>query len=281
MQEHKPPALPESSLAAMIEHHFEVMKKARLTYVNSQSSAHIRRSLSNSAKWSSDAKYTIGDLVYFKKSGDYQWYGPALVMCTDGPIVLIRHGFDWVRVHDSRLKLIQDECGTDNKRKEENLLMICTPVKTVSEIIMPYNTDISNSHTDVEVLSNPSKVYVNEAETPYSHTTKESMLDDKVYRRIDDYIVQRIEEEIERRNKEIDREMQLRVDKLIEEIECRIKKTLDEITQHKELAMSSRTSFMNPHWKLNPAVKARSGSLVAPSIITIPTSISSGKHDCG
>ena len=45
------------------------------------------------------AVYTTGDEVYYKRSDNNKWKGPAKVIGQDGPVVFIRHGGQLVKAH--------------------------------------------------------------------------------------------------------------------------------------------------------------------------------------
>ena len=53
--------------------------------------------------------------MYYKKSDSPQWSGPGTVIGQDSVVVFVRHGGTYVRVHSSRIKLVQhnDITGSD------------------------------------------------------------------------------------------------------------------------------------------------------------------------
>ena len=70
----------------------------------------IRRALHKQTR-QTGAVYTTGDEVYYKRSDNNKWKGPAKVIGQDGPVVFIRHGGQFVvfsqQIHISQSKKIK------------------------------------------------------------------------------------------------------------------------------------------------------------------------------
>ena len=107
VQNDRPPALSmESAYSEIVQQNLEVMRKARIAYVQAESSERIRRELNQNVTGSGDMKYVNGDTVYFKQKDDNRWSGPGTVIGQDGQFVLVRNQHRWIRVHPCRLQLI-------------------------------------------------------------------------------------------------------------------------------------------------------------------------------
>lgn len=109
VQTDKPPALSEEAYADIVEMNLQAMRTARAAHVNTESSERVRRALNNNTRFSGDVKYVTGDLVYFKRKDGNRWHGPGTVIGQCGQFVLIRNQSSWIRVHPSKLQLVQRE----------------------------------------------------------------------------------------------------------------------------------------------------------------------------
>ena len=72
--------------------HLNALHVARQAFIQAESSSKIRQALNNNVRSYSDAVYSQGDLVYYKRVDSSQWKGPASVLGKEGQQVLLKHG---------------------------------------------------------------------------------------------------------------------------------------------------------------------------------------------
>ena len=102
-----PPVLTEESYSNLIASNLSAMKQAREEFIRAESSKGIRRKLNHKSCTSSDVKYINGDEVYYTRTDDKRIHGPGVVIGQNSQCVLLKHQSTWVRVHPSRLQLIE------------------------------------------------------------------------------------------------------------------------------------------------------------------------------
>ena len=121
VQHNKPPALASpDTYSEIISQNLIAMKKAREAFIHSESSERIRRALNHNTRTYSNVKYITGDKVYFKRSDENRWHGPATVIGQEGQYVLLRNQSSWIRVHPCRLQLIE-QTETDICKNKDTL----------------------------------------------------------------------------------------------------------------------------------------------------------------
>ena len=110
----KPPALEGITNSEMIGAHIMAMYTARKAFAEAECSTKIRKAIRSQIRPTGNKFYT-GQKVYYKKSDSPQWSGPGTVIGQDSVVVFVRHGGTYVRVHSSRIKLVQhnDITGSD------------------------------------------------------------------------------------------------------------------------------------------------------------------------
>ena len=94
----KLPALKGQTESPTVDEHLSSLHLARMAFIMAESSEKIRRALRKQTR-QTGAVYTIGDEVYYKRSDNNKWKGPAKVIGQDGPVVFIRHGGQLVKAH--------------------------------------------------------------------------------------------------------------------------------------------------------------------------------------
>ena len=68
------------------------MRKARESYIQAESSKHIRRALRHNVRTYADERYCNDDKVYHRRKNFKGWQGPSVVLDQDGQYVLVCHG---------------------------------------------------------------------------------------------------------------------------------------------------------------------------------------------
>ena len=81
----------------------EAMWKPRESYIQAESSKHIRRALRHNVRTYVDGRYCNGDNVYYRRKNSKGWKGPGVVLGLDGQYVFVRHGGAYYRVHPCQL----------------------------------------------------------------------------------------------------------------------------------------------------------------------------------
>ena len=83
----KLPALEGQTESPTVAEHLPSLHLARKAFIMAESSEKIQRALCKQTR-QTRAVYTNGDEVYYKRSDNNKWKGPAKVIGQDGPVVL-------------------------------------------------------------------------------------------------------------------------------------------------------------------------------------------------
>ena len=86
------PANTAVPISEVVRNNLDTMHSARESYIKSENSKKLKRSVSHNARTSNGAKFFIGDKVFYKRDEAREWKGPATVIGQDGQEVLIKHG---------------------------------------------------------------------------------------------------------------------------------------------------------------------------------------------
>ena len=150
-----PPAMSETSYSDAITSHLKFMKTARESHVNAGLSGRARRTISQKTLPHSDVKYINGDKVYFMCSNETQAHGQGVVIGQDSSFVLVRHQSTWIRLHTSRLQLIEGNY-VGNESDDE--------VTPVSEAIQMDIEEEFHDTQDLEIFKQPRTTTADESE---------------------------------------------------------------------------------------------------------------------
>ena len=99
------PALEEASSSGYIAKVLQTIAAARKSFIQSENSERIKRSLRHNVRQGSGHNFFNGDTVYYKRMDSRRWKGPGTVIGQDSQQVLIKHGSTYVRVHPCRVVL--------------------------------------------------------------------------------------------------------------------------------------------------------------------------------
>lgn len=102
-----PPAENTDS-SPLIARHLMALHKARQAFITQESCEKLRRALNKQTRSYSNFQYCNGDHVFYKRSDQKEWHGPARVLGQDGPQFLLKHGSRYIRVHQCKMQPIQD-----------------------------------------------------------------------------------------------------------------------------------------------------------------------------
>ena len=120
----RPPALTATlNDKGNIQKHLQALHTAREAYIEAENSERIRRALSYPLRRGKLYTFKHGEKVYYKRSDEKQWKGPATVIGQDSVLVFIRHGGSAYRVHQSKIMPVedkQDQAQSEPENKREN-----------------------------------------------------------------------------------------------------------------------------------------------------------------
>ena len=99
------------------------MHKARKAFIQADSSEKMWCALRHNVRSSNDAKFEMGDIVYFKRNDNNRWRGPGTVTGQEHKQILFKHGGSYVRVHSYRVIHYDspNNVRTDTDDNDENL----------------------------------------------------------------------------------------------------------------------------------------------------------------
>ena len=103
--------------------------------------------------------FNLGQEVYYKRNNDIKWKGPGKVVGQDGPVVFIRHGGHYVKVHCSRIQLFNTNMEKENDLEESHNQINQTIIKNPNLQQNPSETieDLFDSDIDDEMITTESK----------------------------------------------------------------------------------------------------------------------------
>ena len=127
--ENLPPANSPVDHSKILKENLDALHSARETFVKLKNSERLKRALSHNVRTSNDAKFTTGDVVYYKRESDRHWKGKATVLGQDGKQVLLKHGGYHIRCHACRVVLDRayeqeqvDDIHNDMRNNNNNIV---------------------------------------------------------------------------------------------------------------------------------------------------------------
>ena len=97
-----PPAWENSTVSEKVAKHLNTLHGARKAFILSENSSRLKTALQSKVRTCNEV-YDFGDIVYYKRSKDNRWMGPAKVVFQDGKVIFVRHGAVYIRVSANRL----------------------------------------------------------------------------------------------------------------------------------------------------------------------------------
>lgn len=156
-----PPAQNTDS-SPLIAKHLMALHKARQAFITQESCEKLRRALNKQTRNYSEFQYHNGDNVYYKRSDQKVWHGPAKVLGQDGPQFLLKHGSRYIRVHQCKMQPTGDfDLPTTKSHNNENEEQPQPPTELTLNESQPLTNDSSDS----------------ENETPLNNVTREQIPD--------------------------------------------------------------------------------------------------------
>ena len=103
--------------------HLNLLNDTRQAYVSAESSDRIKRAL-KAHIFTSDTPFYNGEKVfYWKESQDKAsrgWKGPATIICSEGKVIVIRHGSFIHRCHETKVRRTSEGSVLSKVNKTEN-----------------------------------------------------------------------------------------------------------------------------------------------------------------
>ena len=93
-----------STNLSIIEH-LKALHSAREPFMKVESSTKLRNALRKQTRHTREY-FDLGQAVYYKRNNDIKWEGPGKVVGQAGSVVFIRHGCFYVKVHCSRIQIV-------------------------------------------------------------------------------------------------------------------------------------------------------------------------------
>ena len=142
------------------------MYSARETFMKIESLNKLRTALRRQTRKTRDF-FNLGQEVYYKRNNGIKWKGPGKIIGQDGPVVFIRHGGHYVKIHCSRIQLsntnMEKENDLEGSHNQINQTIIENPnlQQNPSEIIEDlFDSDIDDEMITIE--SKNSNIFIND-----------------------------------------------------------------------------------------------------------------------
>ena len=138
--------------------HLNAMYSAREAFMKIESSNKLRTALRRQTRKTRDF-FNLGQEVYYKCNNNIKWKGPGKVIGQDGPVVFIRHGGHYVKVHCSGIQLSNTNMEKENDLEESHNQINQTIIKNPNLQQNPSETieDLFDSDIDDEMIKIESK----------------------------------------------------------------------------------------------------------------------------
>ena len=123
-----------------------------------ESSNKLRTALRRQTRKTRDF-FSLGQEVYYKRNNDIKWKEPGKVIGQDGPVVFIRHGGHYVKVHCSTIQLSNTNMEKENDLEKSHNQINQTITKNPNLQQNPSETieDLFDSDIDDEMIKIESK----------------------------------------------------------------------------------------------------------------------------
>ena len=166
----KLPALTSEHANNLINENLKFLHNARKAYLEAESSERIKRALSTKIRTSSEQIFLPGDKIYYRRTQDKQWRGPAYVIGRYNKQFLIKHGSFHYRVHHCNMTHAtndqhkkpynpeNDEINVNNNKKIED-------IQGLNDDTQESNNNNNNNHeydNEDEINENDNKDETNE-----------------------------------------------------------------------------------------------------------------------
>lgn len=117
----KLPALENKTSSQIVADNLNTLHSARENYIKSESSEKLKRALKHNVRTHSETVFNTGNVVFYKRSRDKKWSGPATVIGSDNQQILLKHGSFTIRVHSSNVTLRDSAYSLDPPLGEQRM----------------------------------------------------------------------------------------------------------------------------------------------------------------
>ena len=93
------------STNSLIIKHLKALHSAQESFMKAESSTKPRNALRKQTRHTRE-HFDLGQAVYYKHNNDIRWKGPCKVLGQDGSVVFIRQGGFYIKVHCSRIQIV-------------------------------------------------------------------------------------------------------------------------------------------------------------------------------
>ena len=161
----------------LILEHLKSLHSAREAFMKSESSNKLRIALRKQTR-NTREHFDLGQEVYYKRKDDVKWKGPGKVIGQDGPVVFIRHGGFYIKVHCCRVQIADSQQNEFSQNVPSD--DIYKEVSKEPEIDMTNNTKTMSqeifidSDTEDEQLPDTLKENINDNENRNLKKIKET-----------------------------------------------------------------------------------------------------------
>ena len=162
---HEPPSLEVVNRSTAVERHITFQNACRQLYLRAESSSRIKKALKQRS--CSDSQLPVaGDSVFYKRDGEDHWHGHGRVIGLDGRVVIVRHGGQVVRVHQTRLRVqLNDEETLEENNIAPSERETSPPINSTQRITTGESSPCVLEEVDAEKESTGAKLHVTKADS--------------------------------------------------------------------------------------------------------------------
>ena len=159
----------------LILEHLKSLHSAKEAFMKSESSNKLRIARRKQTR-NTREHLDLGQEVHYKRKDDVNWKGPGKVIGQDGPVVFIRHGGFYIKVHCCRVQIADSQQNEFSQNVPTD--DICKEVSKEPEIDMTNNTKTMSQEifidTEDEQLPDTLKENINDNENRNLKKIKET-----------------------------------------------------------------------------------------------------------
>ena len=159
----KPPALRTVTSSQLIAEHLNALHTARMSYIQCEASKKIKTALKHQTRTATSKSFQNGEMVYYKRRGEKEWRGPAVVLGIEGKQILVKHGGTYYRVSPCNLQSIR---GANDGNKQETKTYTEDSIQTAMEGEELQIGKTTPVHVDNTIAISPSESTIPDTITP-------------------------------------------------------------------------------------------------------------------
>ena len=147
----------------MIAEHLNALHTARTSYIQCEASKKIKTALKHQTRTATSKSFQNGEMVYYKRRGEKEWRGPAVVLGIEGKQILVKHGGTYYRVSPCNLQSIR---GANDGNKQETKTYTEDSIQTAMEGEELQIGKTTPVHVDNTIAISPSESTIPDTITP-------------------------------------------------------------------------------------------------------------------